>query len=165
MVMKPAKYHGNKKDSLAPVSSASAPFGLMQRWQREINRLFGDPFGDWLIPEEPFMGDWTPAINVYEEKNTFVVEAELPGIKKDDIHIYMSGDNLNITGQRRAEREEKGQGAYRSERYFGHFHRVIPLPAAVKPDGIGARYRDGVLTVTCPKNGDAARKQVDVKVA
>jgi HSP20 family protein len=165
MVMKLAKYRGNKKDPPVAVSSTSAPFGLMQRWQREINRLFGDPLGDWLISEEPFMGDWMPAINVYEEKDNFVVEVELPGIKKDDIHIYMSGDNLNITGQRRQGREEKGRGTLRSERSFGHFHRVILLPVAVKPDAIGARYRDGVLTVTCPKNGDAARKQVDVKVA
>lgn len=163
--MKLAKYRGNKKDSPVPVSSTSAPFGLMQRWQREINRLFGDPFGDWLISEEPFTGDWMPAINVYEETDNFVVEAELPGIKKDDIHIYMSGDNLNISGQRTKDREGKGRDTFRSERSFGHFHRVISLPVAVKPNAIEARYRDGVLTVTCPKNKDGARKQVDVKVA
>ena len=162
--MKLVKYRGNKKDSLVPVSKASAPFGVMQRWQREINRLFGDPFGDWLVPEEPFIEDWMPALNVYEEKDYFVVEAELPGMKKDDIHIYMSGDSLNITGQRKQERAEKGRDAYRSERYFGHFHRTIPLPVAVKAEAIEARYRDGILTVTCPKTEEAREKQVDVKV-
>ena len=162
--MKLAKYRENKEDSLVPVSKTSAPFGLMQRWQREINRLFGDPFGDWLIPEERFTEDWMPAINVYEEKDMFVVEAELAGMKKEDIHIYMSGDNLNITGQRKEKREKKGGGAYRSERYFGHFHRMIPLPVAVKAEAIEARYRDGILTVTCPKTEEAREKQVDVKV-
>lgn len=162
--MKLAKYPGNKKDSLIPVTTKSAPFGLMQRWQREINRLFGDPFGDWLIPEEPCTEDWMPAINIYEGKENFVVEAELPGMKKDEIHIYMSGDNLNITGQRVEEHEEKGRGAYRSERCFGHFHRVIPLPVAVKADAIEACYRDGILTVTCPKTEEARAKQIDVKV-
>ena len=162
--MKLAKYQGTKKDSLVPVSRTSAPSGLMQRWQREIDRLFGDPFGGWLIPDESFMEDWVPAINVYEEKDNFVVEAELPGMKKDEIHIYMSGDNLNITGQRSEEREEKRREAYRSERYFGRFHRMIPLPVTVKADAIEARYRDGILTVTCPKTEEARAKQVEVKV-
>lgn len=163
--MKLAKYPGNKKDSPVPVSRTSAPYRLRQRWQREINRLFGDPFGEWLSPdEESFMEDWMPAINVYEEKDDFVVEAELPGMKRDEIHIYMSGDNLNITGQRREEHEEKGRDAYRSERYFGHFHRMIPLPVAVNADAIEARYRDGILTVTCPKTEEARGKQVEVKV-
>ncbi|HTV41402.1 MAG TPA: Hsp20/alpha crystallin family protein [Candidatus Sulfotelmatobacter sp.] len=163
--MKLAKYPGIKKDSPVAISGTSAPFGLMQRWQREINRLFGDPFGGWLIPDEnPFMEDWVPAVNVYEEKDEFVVEAELPGMKKDEIHIYMSGDDLNITGQRKEEREEKGRDAYRSERYFGRFHRVISLPVAVKAEAIEARYRDGVLIVTCPKSEKARASQVDVKV-
>ena len=157
--MKLAKYRGHKKDSLVPLSRAAAPFPPMQKWQREINRLFGDPFGDWLIPEEKsFMEDWMPAINVYEEKDVFVVEAELPGMKKDEIHIYASGDNLNITGQRMEERVGKGREAYRSERYFGRFHRTISLPGAVKSDAIEAHYRDGILTVICPKTEEARRK-------
>lgn len=162
--MKLGKDQGNKKESVVPVSRAPAPIWSLHRWQREIDRLFGNPFGDWLMREEPFRGDWTPAINVYEEKDNLVVEAELPGMKKDDIQIYMSGDNLNITGQRRELREEQGRGTYRSERYFGRFHRTIPLPVSVKSDAIEAFYRDGILTVTCPKTGDRRPDRVDVKV-
>jgi HSP20 family protein len=157
--MKLAKYPGNKKQSLARASRASA----IERWQREINRLFGDPFGDWLIPEERFMQDWMPAINVYEEKDNLVVEAELPGMKKEDIQIYVSGDNLHITGERGGEREEKARNTYRVERPLGRFHRMIALPAPIKADEIEAHYRDGILTVTCPKKEDARRKQVEVK--
>jgi HSP20 family protein len=161
--MKPAR-EGNKKESLGPVPRASAPFWPLQRWQREISRLFGDPFGDWLVPEKPFMEDWMPAVNVYEDKDNLVVEAEVPGMKKDEIQIYLSGDSLNITGERREIRAEKERDTYRAERSFGHFHRTIPLPAPIKAEAIEAHYRDGVLTVTCPKTDDARRKKVDVKV-
>ena len=110
------------------------------------------------------MEDWMPAINVYEEKDNLVVEAELPGMKKDEIQIYMSGDNLNITGQRTEEHEEKTRDTYRAERRYGHFHRMIPLPFPVKTNAIEAHYRDGVLTVICPKTEEAKAKQVEVKV-
>ena len=73
--MKPAKYQGNKKESLVPVSRASSPFWPLLRWQREIYRLFGDPFMNWLMPEEAFVEDWMPAINVYEGKDNLVIEA------------------------------------------------------------------------------------------
>jgi HSP20 family protein len=85
-------------------------------------------------------------------------------MKKDDIQIYLSGDNLNITGERREKREEKERDTYRAERSFGHFHRMIPLPVPIKAEAIEAHYRDGVLIVTCPKTDDARRKQVEVKV-
>lgn len=162
--MKLAKYREKKKESLVPVTRASAPFWPLQRWQREIYRLFGDPLMNWLMPDEPFMEDWMPAINVYEGKDTWVVEAELPGMKRDEIQIYMSGDSLNITGRRTEQREEKERDTWRAERRFGHFHRTIALPVSVKVDAIEAHYRDGILTVTCPKTEDARRKQVEVKV-
>jgi HSP20 family protein len=164
--MKPAKYQGNKKESLVPVSRASSPFWPLQRWQREIYRLFGDPFMNWLIPEEAFVEDWMPAINVYEGKDSLVVEAELPGMKKDEIQIYLSGDSLNITGQRREEHEEKDRDTCRAERRFGHFHRTIALPVSIKADAVEAHYRDGILTVTCPKAEDLKpkRKPLEIKV-
>lgn len=161
--MKLAKYQGNKKESLVPVSRASAPAWPLQRWQREIYRLFGDPFRDWLMPEERFMEDWMPAINVYEGKDNLVIEAELPGMKKDDIQIYMSGDSLNIAGQRHQEQEEQGRDTRRAERRFGRFHRTVRFPVRVKADAIEARYRDGILTVTCPKVEEAQRKEVKVE--
>src|SRR5215469_11283115 len=151
--MKLAKYQKTTKQSPVPVPRPTGPFWPMQRWQREIDRLFGNPLGDWLMREEPSADDWMPAVNVYDEKDKFVVEAEVPGMKKDEIRIYMSGDNLNITGQRREKREEKARDTYRSERLFGRFHRTIPLPGPVKAGSIQARYRDGILTVSCPRTG------------
>jgi HSP20 family protein len=162
--MKLAKYLGNKKEKLIPVSRPSGPFRPLQRWQREIYRLFGDPFGDWLMPDERFPEDWMPAVNMYEGKDKFVVEAELPGMKKEEIQVYLGGSNLNITGDRKAEREEKGRDTYRAERRFGHFHRVVQLPFAVRADAMEARYRDGILTVVCPKTAVPTEKQIEIKV-
>jgi len=161
--MKLAKHHETEKRSLAPVSRTLSPFGPMQRWQHQIERLFERPFGSWFL-DEPSMEDWMPAINVYEEKNNVVVKAELPGMKKEEFEIYLSGDHLNIAGERKEESEEKTADTYRSERYFGRFHRAIPLPSPVKGDAIEAHYKDGILTVTCPKTEAARRKNVEVKV-
>jgi HSP20 family protein len=167
--MKLAKHHESEKGSLAPVSRTISPFGPMQRLQQNIDRLFGHPLSSWplggIFSDEPMTMDWLPAINVYEEKSNVVVKAEIPGMKKDEFEVYLTGgDNLNIAGERKAESEEKTADMYRSERYFGRFHRIIPLPVAVKSDAIEARYKDGVLTVTCPKTEEARRKQVEVKV-
>ena len=151
--MKLAKYRKTGKRSPAPVSRPSEPFWPMQQWQREIDRLFGNPLGDWLMPEQPSAEDWMPAVNVYDEKDKFVVEAEVPGMKKDEIRIYMSGDNLNITGQRCEKRQEKARDTCRAERHFGSFHRMIALPGPVKSDAIEAHYRDGILTIICPRAG------------
>jgi len=161
--MKLAKHQESEKRSLAPVSRTFAPFWPMQRLQHQIDRLFGQPFGGWFS-EEPLIEDWLPAVNVYEEKNNVVIKAELPGMKKDEFEVYITGNHLNLAGERKAENEEKTADLYRSERYFGRFHRMIPLPAPVKADAIEARYRDGILTITCPKTDEARRKQVEVKV-
>lgn len=163
--MKLAKHHESERRSLAPVSRTVSPFLPIQRLQQQIDRLFGHPLGGWLSEAgESLFEDWVPAINVHEDKNNFVIKAELPGMKKEDFEVYMTADVLNIAGERKAETEEKTSEMYRSERYFGRFHRAIPLPVPVKADAMQARYKDGVLTVTCPKTEDSKRKQVDVKV-
>lgn len=162
--MKVDKHQGNKKSPQAPVSKMSTSFWRLQQWQREIDRLFGNPVGHWLMNEDPFTQDWTPAINVYEEKDNVLVEAELPGMRKEEIHIYMSADDLNISGEIGEAREEKERNTYRFERHFGRFHRVIPLPCSVKADAIKAHYRDGILTVICPKGAEGLANRTEVKV-
>ena len=162
--MKLAKHHDGSKGSLAPVSRPYSPFWPIRRLQSEMERLFEEPFGSWLTTENPVFETWIPVVNVYEEKNNIVVKAELPGMKKEEFEVYTSGDNLNIAGERKEETEEKTADMYRSERYFGRFHRIIPLPVAVKSDKIEAHYKDGILTIICPKTEETKRKQVDVKV-
>lgn len=162
--MKLAKREKEKSGSLTPVSRGITPFWPMRRLQSEIDRLFEEPFGAWLTPDGPFAETWLPPVDVYEDKNNVLVQAEIPGMKKEEFEVYMSGENLIIAGERKAETEEKGPGMYRAERYFGRFHRSIPLPTPVDGSRIDAHYKDGVLTITCPKTEAAKPKQVEVKI-
>lgn len=162
--MKLVKREKEKSGPPAPVSGAFAPFWPMRRLQSEIDRLFEEPFGTWLTPDGPFLEGWLPAVDVLEDKNNVIVKAEIPGMKKEEFEVYLTGENLNISGERKVETEEKSAETYRAERYFGSFHRSIPLPAPVDASKIEAHYKDGILTVTCPKTEEAKRKQVEVKV-
>lgn len=164
--MKLAKHPGKNKGSLVPVSKGLTPYWPVPRWQSSWDRLFEEPFGfgGWLAPRESVFADWMPAVNVYDEKNHLVVKADLPGMKKDEIKVFVTGSSLNITGERKDEREEKTAKMYRSERYFGRFHRSIMLPEPVNVAKIEAHYKDGILTVICPKTESAVRKEVQIKV-
>jgi len=164
--MKLAKYHEMKKESPAPVSRAVAPAWPLRRLRSEMDRLFEDPFGAWLAPdpEDVFTAAWIPAVSVSEGKNHLIVKAELPGMKRDELEVYMSGENLIVSGERKSESEEKTAKTYRSERYFGRFHRSIPLPVPVNAANIEAHYRDGILTITLPKTEEAKRKHVEIRV-
>lgn len=160
-LVKPTK---EKPGSLVPVSPAWPALWGLRRLQNDIDRLFEEPFTGWLTPTSGFFDGWGPAVDVYEHKDNVIVKAELPGMKKEQIEVNMTEGLLNIAGERKEESESKEAGTYRSERYFGRFHRSISLPTAVEAGKIEAHYKDGVLTVTCPKAEEAKRKHVEIKV-
>jgi HSP20 family protein len=125
----------------------------------EIDRLFEAP----LARTSEFLG-WTPAFDVYEDKDNFVVKAELPGMKKEDINVSLHDGSLVISGERQAETPGEGTEVYRAELFFGKFQRVVALPAMVAPDKVKAQYKDGILTITLPKAEEAKPKQIQVNV-
>jgi len=161
--MKLVKREKEKSGALTPVSRAVSPFWPMRRLQSEIDRLFEDPFAGWLSPVHPLSETWLPAVDVQEDKNNVVVQAEIPGMKKEEFEVYLSGDDLVIAGERKSENEEQRAGMYHAERYFGRFDRRIALPSAVDGSKIDAHYKDGILTVTCPKTEEAKPKPIEVK--
>jgi HSP20 family protein len=110
------------------------------------------------------MGGWTPALDLYEEKDNLIVKTELPGMKKEDINISLHGDLLTISGERKFERKNKKEGACRSERFEGRFNRVFTLPATVNADKITASYANGILTIALPKAEEAKPKQIPINV-
>jgi HSP20 family protein len=162
--MKLVKHGKEKSGPLAPVSGATLPFWPLRRLQEDIDRLLEEPFGGRFTPAQGLVEPWGPAVDVDEDKDHVFVKAELPGMKKEEIEVSMSGGTLNIEGQRKEESEFKDAKSYRRERYFGRFHRSVALPAAVEAGKIEAHYKDGVLTVTCPKTEEAKRKQVEIKI-
>jgi len=133
--------------------------GRLTDLRDEIDRLFEAP----LARTSEFLG-WAPAFDVHEEKDNFVVKAELPGMKKEDISVSLQDGSLIISGERKSETKSEGAEVYRAERYVGKFQRSVTLPTPVTAGKVTAEYKDGILTVTLPKSEEAKPKQIEVKV-
>ncbi|MFO8010918.1 MAG: Hsp20/alpha crystallin family protein [Dehalococcoidia bacterium] len=140
------------------------PFGTAMDLEREMEDLFRRSFSPTLwgrSPLEEGIG-WEPAVDVYEKDDKYIVKAELPGVKKDDIDVSVSGDTLTIKGERKDESETKEENYYLAERSYGSFVRSMALPSTVDADNIEANYDDGVLEVTLPKSEKEESKKVKV---
>ena len=147
------------------------PWGLTPwrplRELEEMERRFEDLFGRTLMPAMlrrwPAEGrPWMPAIEVLEKEDSYVVKAELPGTKQEDIDVSVVGDTLSIRGERKAEVETKEENYYTREFSYGGFHRSIALPSNVDPQKIEATFEDGVLEVTIPRAAEVKAKKVSV---
>jgi HSP20 family protein len=137
--------------------------------ERDAERLFGDffrkPFWGLTWPDRfREVGFREPVIEIYEEKDDVVIKAEVPGMKKEDLDINISGTLLTIKGEKKQEEELKKKGYYYSERSYGSFLRTIDLPKEVQSEKVRAVFKDGVLEVRLPKTEEAKRKDVKIKV-
>ena len=140
-------------------------FREMERWMDEMMRrpltTWRRPLTWWRVPTEA-MG-WVPGVEMYEKADKFIVRAELPGIKKEEIDVSVVGDTLTISGERKAETEVKDEDYYRCELCYGKFSRSVGLPAAVDPAKVDASYGNGILEITLPKVEAAKPKRITVK--
>lgn len=138
------------------------PLREMVSIRDEIDRLFDSFFGRAPRFRRTEEGEWSPVIDVEETSDEFIVTAELPGMKKENIKISISKGRLSISGDKK--KELKDMIYHRLERSFGKFKRIIPLPSQVNPDSVRASYRDGLLTVTLPKVEKARPKEISIEV-
>jgi HSP20 family protein len=137
----------------------------LERMQREMNRVFDEFFRDETYPDGSlFNRSWSPAVDIEESSDAYVLKAELPGMKKDDVKITLDKNLLTLKGEKSSETERKDGNFYRMERSYGSFERSFVLPGSVKADRIDAAYQDGVLTLTLPKTEEAKQKLIEVKV-
>ena len=127
--------------------TAYGPFAMIQRLSEEMDRAFTSGFG---MRGAGARGDWAPAVEVRERNGNLEVTAELPGLKKEDVKLECTDEGLVIEGEKRQEREEKEHGFHRSERSYGYFYRLIPLPTGAEPDKAKAEFKDGLLQVKIP---------------
>jgi HSP20 family protein len=126
------------------------PLRELSSLQTEMNRLFNTAF------DAPAGGNggarrWTPAMDLVETDEHFVLRADLPGMTEDDVNIELEDNVLTVSGERKAEHEEKREGFYRVERAFGTFSRALTLPRGIDPEAVNASFANGVLEVRVPK--------------
>jgi len=145
----------------------SSPFGsLFRRWNDEMDRFFGDYGLDRPLGRSEFgSGQWSPQIEIFQRGNDLVVRADLPGLKKDDVHVDIADDVLTIQGERKQEHEEEREGWYRNERSYGSFYRSVPLPEGTITDSAKATFKNGVLEIVlqAPPNEVSRGRRLEIK--
>jgi HSP20 family protein len=142
-----------------------SPFREMERLQREMDRLFNGGLTPSIRGEEAMtITEWAPDVDISEDDKEFLVKAELPEVKKEDVKVTVEDGVLTIRGERKAEKEEKGKKYHRVERSYGSFERSFTLPEASDAGKINSEFKDGVLTVHLPKNPNAKPKAIEIKV-
>jgi HSP20 family protein len=132
------------------------PFGMMRRMQEDIDRLFGG-FGSTSSGEQQ-SADWVPAIEAFQRGSEFIVRADVPGLSRDDLSVEIGDDALTIRGERKYDHEEERDGVFRSERSYGSFYRVVPLPEGAVADSAKAAFKDGVLEIVMQAPSQEVRR-------
>jgi HSP20 family protein len=147
----------------SPEISAWPSFDRWVNLRDEMSNLLELPFWSNFGRQTQLFSGWTPALDLYQNKDNMVAIVELPGMRKEDIEISLHDGMLTISGERASE-SSSGENAERTERFSGKFRRSITLPTRVDAGKVNASYKDGILTVTLPKAEEAKPKQIKVNV-
>jgi len=135
-----------------PLEGLGRVFEGMDRW-------FDDDSFEYVWDRK-----WAPAVDIEEHDGTFLLKADLPGMRKEDIHVELENGYLTLRGERKEEHEKKTKSSSRVERTFGSFSRTFKLPEGVTEKDITAKYHDGVLELSIPAPKEEKPKAIDVKV-
>lgn len=142
------------------------PVEMMEDMERRMEELFGrEALFPTLYRRSPLEERvWSPAIEMIEKDDKFIVKAELPGIQKEDIDVSVTGNTLTIKGQRKSESEVNEDEYHICERSYGSFVRSMTMPSSAKTEKIDANYEDGILEITLEKFPEIQPKKIDIKV-
>lgn len=138
------------------------PLVEMENLMRRVERAF--PQWPRETGEALAVTEWSPSVDITENDKEYTVKAELPDVKKEDIKVSVEDGTLSITGERKAEKEEKGVKYHRIERSYGRFERAFTLPDEADAEKITSEHKDGVLVVHLPKNPQAKPKARQIAV-
>jgi HSP20 family protein len=147
-----------------PSGLSSGPFRTLQRFADEMDRMFDDVgLGRrWTSPWREAADLWAPDVEVFQKNNELTIKADLPGLKRDEVTVDLTDDAVTIHGERKREHEEEREGFYRTERSYGSFYRVIPLPEGAITEQAKANFRDGVLEITMPAPPAAKGRRLEI---
>lgn len=142
------------------------PFRELDELQKRLSTLFGRaPVKTNGEQEEALaVAEWAPVVDIAEDDNSYVITAELPGLKKEDIKVGVQNDVLTISGERKYEKEEKDKKFHRVERAYGSFSRRFTIPENSDGEKVSAEFKDGILQVHLPKTETVKPKQIEVAV-
>ena len=139
------------------------PFRDLRSLQDEVNRLFSTNLSRVFGDEGIARGAWNPTVDIYENKDQIVIEAELPGMNREDFDLSFENNIITLRGERRFEKKDESDNYHRVERSYGSFTRSFTLPPTVSGDGISAEYRNGVLRVALPKREEVKARRIEIQ--
>ena len=141
------------------------PFKEMEAMENRLGMLLGRLPGNRERKQEAMaLSQWAPLVDITEDTKEYVVKAELPEMKKEEVKVSVENGVLSISGERSLEKEDEGRKYHRVERAYGSFSRSFTIPEGTDTAKLTAEFKDGVLKVHLPKNNKAAPKAVQVKV-
>jgi len=142
------------------------PFRELDELQSRLSTLFGRaPIRKNGAKDEALaVAEWAPLVDIVEDDSEYLIKAELPEVKKDEVKVTVQDDVLTITGERQCEKEEKEKKYHRVERAYGSFARSFTLPEDADGEKVAAEFKDGVLKVHLPKSEKARPKSIEVKI-
>jgi HSP20 family protein len=138
------------------------PFRDLRSLQEEVNRLFSSNLTRGFGEEGIARGAWNPSVDIYENKDQIVLEAELPGMKQEDFELTVENNVITLRGERQFEKKEDSDNYHRVERSYGSFTRSFTLPQTVSAEGATAEYNNGVLRVTLPKREETKARRIQI---
>ncbi len=139
------------------------PFRELRSLQDEMNRLFMTSVPRGFSEEEMASGGWAPSVDIYESETEIVLEAELPGMARDEFEVSIENNVITLKGERKFERKDDGDNYHRVERAYGAFTRSFSLPRSVVANETTADFKNGVLRVSLPKKEEAKARKIEVK--
>lgn len=139
------------------------PWNILNQLHGDIDRLYTQRAGYRDDESQLATSDWTPAVDIKEEDQRYVIHADVPGVNPDDIEVNMEDGVLSIKGERSSEKTEQGEGYKRVERVRGSFFRRFSLPDTADADAISAKSKNGVLEIVIPKQAKLAPKRIQVE--
>lgn len=138
------------------------PFRELRNLQDEMTRLFTGPRPASFDREEMTHGAWAPSVDIYEDKERLILEAELPGMNREDFEISVENNIITLRGERKFEKKTDGDNYHRVERSYGSFTRSFTLPQTVTADGATADFDNGVLRVSLPKREETKARKIEI---
>ena len=141
------------------------PFRELEDVSNRLNSIFGGfPVKAETGQEMLVVTDWAPIVDISETDTAYLIKGEIPGVKKEDVKVTIEHDMITLRGERKQEKEDKGEKYHRIERSYGSFMRSFHLPDDADEAGIKADFKDGIISITLPKSEKAKSKPKEVEV-